>query len=113
MSLIDFPALLANSLWVFALAIALTVFSFARFQALHRRQSLDCSLSNPGTQLGFNLAGLFFCLGLALAGRLAHAPSPWWETALWALLAILFAVQAYLGKTSSTKARRPQRFDYS
>jgi hypothetical protein len=37
-----------------------------------------------------------FCLGMALNGVVADQSPPWWQTATWSVLTVLFAVQCVL-----------------
>ena len=85
--MIDWYNFFANSLWIFALALALATFSFARWQARMEGVKLKHILDRPAWGNSLNLAGMIFCAGLALTTDV------WWEQLLWAILGILFLLQ--------------------
>lgn len=90
--MIDWFDLFANSLWIMALAIALTTVSSARWEAGIRKKRLSTILSQPGWQTPLNIAGVLFCGGLAATTDVI------WERAVWGILAILFVVQLVFTK---------------
>jgi hypothetical protein len=87
---IDWLNLAANSLWILGCAIALAAFSLASWEASIQHEKLRHYLQKGAYQAVFSLAGLLFCLGLAILA------SRWWETALWLALATWFALQLAL-----------------
>ena len=92
--MIDWYNLAANSLWILALALALTSLSFARWQARMEEEKLKVILNRPSWQISLNLAGTIFCAGLALTSDI------WWEQLLWAILGVLFLVQVVISRLS-------------
>ncbi|MFZ6028850.1 MAG: hypothetical protein ACOYYS_14130 [Chloroflexota bacterium] len=84
--MIDWFNLLANSLWIFGLALALAVLSYASWQAALAHDKLRRYLELPHSRVLLNLAGVFFWLGLAATAR------AWWEIGLWLVVAVAFAV---------------------
>jgi hypothetical protein len=84
---IDWYNLAANSLWIFALALALAVLSFASWEAKTGGKRLRDVLSRPRWELTLNLAGALFCLGLAATS------DKLWERILWLLLMGSYLIQ--------------------
>lgn len=95
--MIDWLGLVFSTLWISGLAIALSVLSFAIWQARGAGKSLRLHLGQTSNQVALNLAGLLFCLGLA------GSSSRTWEQVLWVVLAVGFAVQ--IGAASITYFR--------
>ena len=87
--MIDWWALLVNSLWILGLAVILSAFSYADWQAHRRGCRLRQVLARPGFGVSFSMGAVLFCLGLLLGGRSAL------ERVAWAVLAVLSAVQAW------------------
>ena len=90
--MIDWFNLVANALWILALAIALAVVSHASWQASLSHEKFRTRLGQPGYQRAFDLAAVLFCAGMAGTSR--HL----WEIILWGGLAVLFIAQAVVGK---------------
>ncbi len=87
--MIDWWALFVNSLWILGLAVILSAFSYADWQAHRRGGSLRQVLARPGFGVSFSMGAVLFCLGLLLSGRSAL------ERVAWAVLAVLSAAQAW------------------
>jgi hypothetical protein len=85
--LIDWLDLLKNSLWVLGLSLGLAVISMARWEAQASQKKLKQILEQPGKQILLDLAGVFFCAGLATTS------TRWWEVALWMILLALIIFQ--------------------
>jgi len=85
--MINWYNLFANSLWILALALALSVFSFARWEAKAKGVRLKDEINHPKWQISLNLAGVLFC------GGLAATTSQNWERILWGVIGMLFMVQ--------------------
>ena len=85
--MIDWYNLLANALWIFALALALFVLSFARWEAAQQGEKAGAVLNRPNWQIWLNVAGMLFSLGLAATAQKA------WEWGVWLVMAALFGVQ--------------------
>ena len=95
--MIDWLDLAANTIWIFGCAVALSMVSYASWEAHARGERMRMVLRRPRMQVGLNLAGVLFCLGVAATTRSI------WEIVLWLFLAVLFAVQVW---ASWVKARR-------
>jgi hypothetical protein len=87
---------LIDALWVLGLAGLLATFSYMDWyrglQVWRWRQTW----SRPCLLAPLSLSLALFSLGLALNGYMAYQPDPWWQTALWAVMAFLFAGQSFL-----------------
>jgi hypothetical protein len=90
LSLIDWPALAANALWIAGLALALAALSLAGFEASYGHMPLGALLKQRRFDLTLNLAGLLFCAGLAAS------TAQLLQLILWTVLAVLFLVSALL-----------------
>jgi len=88
--MIDWFNVFANALWIFALALALAVLSFARWEAINRGEKLREALNRDRWQIPLNIAGAIFC------GGLAATSSVLWERILWLVLLVLFLLQVGL-----------------
>jgi hypothetical protein len=88
--MIDWPNLFANSLWIFGLALALAVLSYASWQSSLVHGSMRQYVGLPRTQALLNLAGILFSAGLAATSQ------RWWEIGLWLLIAVAFFIQICL-----------------
>ena len=89
--MIDWFNLAANSLWIAGCALALSVLSYASYEAWLYREKFRARLGLPGYQTVLNIAGFLFCLGLALTSL------KYWEIAVWAVLGALFLLQVGVG----------------
>lgn len=95
--MIDWYNLFANALWIIALALALAVISFARWDATRRGEKLGKTLNRRGWQAALNVAGILFSLGLAATSDVL------WERIVWLVMALLFVVQIiWAGKDASS-----------
>jgi len=98
--MIDWVNLASNALWIFALALALAMFSFAYWERSATGERMRVILTKPRWEVGLNLAGALFCLGLAATSdRL-------WERVLWLILMGLYVAQIGLGSWRRRKAGR-------
>ena len=89
--MINWFELFTNSLWIFALGLAFAVISYTRWETkIGKGRFRDLLNRSPRTIL-INLAGVLFCLGLALMDQ------SWWERLLWFILAILFGIRILIG----------------
>jgi hypothetical protein len=86
--MIDWFNLLANSLWVLGLALALALVSYASWLASQRALPLRIVLAQPPLPWGLDLAGALFALGMGLAGVVL------WQKIVWLCLAAVFIVLA-------------------
>ncbi len=88
--MINWYSLFAASLWVSGLALVLAALSYAWYKAASADRRLRSTLTSPAIELSYSLGFLLFCLGMV-----AQAGQAWWETLLWSVLAVAFAVQAW------------------
>jgi succinate dehydrogenase hydrophobic anchor subunit len=93
---IDWFNLAANSLWILGCALALASFSYASWRASLTRVKLGDYLESSGVRQALYLAGLLFCVGLAiltvsLLGRI-----------LWAILSLAFGAGVILATLRKT-----------
>ena len=95
--MINWFQLLTNSIWISALALAFTVVGITRWEVNVGKGSWRDLLNRSPRAILINLAGLLFCLGLALTDQ------AWWARALWGVLAILFGIKIYLGSGASRR----------
>ena len=99
--MIDWLNLLSNSLWILGLAIGLTVIGVARWEAQEDQQRMRQVLAKPSKQALLDLAGVFFCAGLAATS------SSGWEIALWLIMLAMFVLQAVLEIRKKLPAGKP------
>jgi hypothetical protein len=85
--MINWYNLFANSLWIFALALALTTLSFARWQAKREFKSLGEILSRPRWDVTLSSSGALFSLGMAATTTVV------WKQVVWAIMMVLFLIQ--------------------
>jgi hypothetical protein len=83
----DWFNLAANSLWIFALVLVLSVLSFARWEAFTQGRKLKDVLHSDRWVILLNTAGIFFC------GGLSATSDTLWEMILWWGFLVLFGVQ--------------------
>jgi len=88
--MINWANLAANAFWIVGCALGLAAISYANWEAAMSGEGLRVRLRQPQIQIAINLAAALFCLGMAATGR------AWWERALWGLLLVAWAVQAWL-----------------
>lgn len=88
--MIDWTNLFFNALWVLGCALALAAVSYAGYRASQQPHGLRRELAARSSQMALFVAGALFCAGLA------GTSDRWWEIAAWAVLGVLFALQAAL-----------------
>jgi hypothetical protein len=87
--MIDWLGVLTNGLWVLGLAGMLATLSYFDYHAKTRSLPLRRVLNAPMFVRPFSWAAVVFCIGVAASG------GSWWQRLAWAVLAVLFAVQAW------------------
>ena len=87
--MIDWLSVVLNSMWILGLAAILGVISYHDWRAAESGRSLGFFWNDRTFIAGFACGAWLFCLGLAGLGRSR------WETALWGVLSILFALQGW------------------
>lgn len=85
--MINWYSLAANSLWIFAVALALSVLSIARWEAIMQGESLREMLKSSRWQIMLHISGAFFCVGLAATSDLL------WERIIWIILFTWMIIQ--------------------
>ncbi len=93
--MIDWYNVFANSLWIFALALALATISFVRWEALSHDKNIYQVLTQPRWRKLLHIAGIVFSLGVAATVDV------FWERVLWIVLALLFVVQVGMNYSST------------
>lgn len=91
MTLIDWPGVARNALWILGLSIALAAWSHARWWAGMAGRKLRDILEWPRFQVPFAVGLTLFCVSLAWSAV------RWWERGLWGLLALAFIWQVIAG----------------
>ncbi len=89
-----FEVLFTNALWIIGLATILAAFSYADWLAHERGRPSRRVLLSSTFWGPFSVGVVLVCLGLVLSSR------EWWERAVWAALALLFAWQGWTIKRS-------------
>jgi hypothetical protein len=97
MNLIDWPALIRNSLWITGLSLVLATLSYVSWLAALRGVRLWRALDWPAFVVPAS-AGLTL-----FAGSLAWGASRPWERILWSVLALAFLAQAAFGWRTARK----------
>jgi len=85
--MIDWLSLAASAIWITGCALALSVLSYAHWQARTRGERLRSILAQPRAQALMHVAGVLFCAGMA-----AVSPSLV-QAVIWLILVILFGAQ--------------------
>ena len=96
--MIDWFNLIANLLWIIALALTLSVVSIARWEAIEKGQKLRDALNTNRWLVTLNTAGITFC------GGMAALSDALWEQVVWLLLLVLFCLQTGVWLLSGRKA---------
>ena len=97
LQMINWYSLAANSLWIFAVALAFSVLSIARWEAVTQGESLRETLKSFRWQIKLHISGAFFCAGLAATSDLL------WERILWIIMFTWMIIQ--IGLLSFSKER--------
>jgi sterol desaturase/sphingolipid hydroxylase (fatty acid hydroxylase superfamily) len=92
-SLVD---VLIDAVWVLGLAGTLATFSYIDWYRRCRNWRWRDAWNRPKMLVPLSLSLAVFCLGVALNGFTAYQPAPIWETAIWALMTLLFAAQTVI-----------------
>lgn len=65
-NLIESGNVIGNALWILGCVVALATVIYQSWRASIHGERLTVILKQPGTHIAMNLAGLLFCLGLAV-----------------------------------------------
>ena len=85
LNLIDWPMVGFAALWIVGLAVILSAFGFAYYEAGQAEEKLRTRLRRPAFQRALNAGLTLFCLGMIGSAEAL------WEQVLWGLLAAAFA----------------------
>lgn len=94
--MIDWISLGFSALWIFGLGLELAALSFASYLSGQQKWRFRRTLALPACRMMIGLGLVFFCLGCAGGGSVV------WERILWAVLALLFAVQTWQARKKSS-----------
>ncbi|HJW89883.1 MAG TPA: hypothetical protein VJ436_04500 [Anaerolineales bacterium] len=99
--MIDWINLAGNALWILGCALFLAALSFASWEASLYGEKFRTRLRGRGVQTAISVAGILFCIGLAIVSDSAL------EVIVWSALALAFAGQltATLRTTWSQRGR--------
>jgi hypothetical protein len=84
-----------DALWILALAGVFATFSYTDWLRHEQKGRWRTQWALPRFLVPLNGSLTAFCIGVGLSGVTAYAPDPWWQTLIWAVLAVLFGVQTY------------------
>jgi hypothetical protein len=93
--MIDWYLVGFGALWILGLGLVTASLSFAYYLASQQKQRFRQALEIPSCRIMISLGLVFFCLGLA------GGVSAVWERLLWAVLALMFALQTWLARKMS------------
>jgi threonine/homoserine/homoserine lactone efflux protein len=85
--MVDWAGMGKTALWVLGLAIILATWSWNEWWARVHKRSLRSVLGEARFQVPLSIGLFVFCVGMALSENTL------WKTAVWAVLALLFAWQ--------------------
>jgi len=94
--MIAWQTVFIDALWVLGLAGALATLSYISWYRSVVHWSWARAFSAPRALTPLTVSMELFSIGMAMNGLVAYRPAPWWETAAWSILAILFAVQTVI-----------------
>jgi hypothetical protein len=87
--MIDWFSVMGNALWILACALGLAILSISSWQASLQGVRLRAILGRTETTRVFYVAGLLFCVGLAIVSDSLL------EIVLWAILGLLFCIALF------------------
>lgn len=87
--MIDWAAAGFGALWVLGLGLVVAAMSIAYYLASQDKRRFRQAIQMPACRITIDLGLVFFCLGWT------GSVSGTWERAPWAILALLFALQAW------------------
>lgn len=103
MTLIDWPGVARNALWIVGLSIVLAAWSYVTWDAGQRRARLRHAINWPLLQAPVAVGLLLFTASMAWSARAL------WERIVWVVLALAFAGQAILEwRAGSTEGWRSE-----
>lgn len=87
---------LIDALWILGLAGVFATFSYIDYYRHLQRWRWRDAWQRPMLLMPLSLSLTIFTLGLALNGATSRPPAALWETAIWAVMMLLFAWQTLL-----------------
>jgi hypothetical protein len=93
--MIDWVVVGFGALWILGLGLVVATLSFANYLASQQKRRLRQVLDMPACRIMIDLGLVFFCLGWA------GGVSIIWERIMWAVLALIFAVQIWQARKMS------------
>ena len=87
--MIDWVSVGFGALWILGLGLVTAALSFTNYLANQQKRGFKQALEMPACRIMIDLGLVFFCLGWA------GGVSAVWERLLWAVLALIFAVQTW------------------
>jgi hypothetical protein len=87
--MIDWYLVGFSALWILGLGLVVAALSFANYQAGQQKWRFRQALEIPACRIMIDLGLVLFCLGWT------GSVSSTWEHLLWAVLALVFAVQTW------------------
>jgi hypothetical protein len=98
---------LIDALWILGLAGVFATFSYMDYYRHQRRWRWRDAWQRPCLLMPLSLSLTIFSLGVGLSGATAYQPAPWWESAVWGVMTVIFAWQTFL----YTQSGRRQGWD--
>ena len=93
--MINWYSLGFGALWIFGLGLMTAGLSLANYLVSRQIYKFRQALRTPACRIMIGLGLVFFCIGLA--GSVSTA----WEHLLWAVLALIFALQSWQPRKKS------------
>ena len=93
--MIDWYSVGFGALWILGLSIGLAAVSFANYRSGMEKRKLWQVLGRSNLEFVLDLAVMFFCMGLV------GSADAIWERIVWAVLALMFAVQTWQARKMS------------
>lgn len=93
--MIDWYSFGFGALWILGLGLVTAALSFANYLASQQKRRFRQALEMAACRIMIDLGLVFFCLGWA------GSVSAVWERLLWAVLALMFALQTWQARKMS------------
>ena len=93
--MIDWVSVGFSALWILGLGLVTAGLSVANYLASQQKRRFRQTLEMPACRIMIDLGLVFFCVGLA------GGVSAIWERLLWAVLALMFALQTWQARKMS------------
>ena len=87
--MIDWVLVGFSALWILGLGLVTAALGFANYLASQQKRRFRQALEMPACRIVLDLGLVFFCLGWA------GGVSSTWERIVWAVLALMFALQTW------------------